>query len=137
MADGSRATGVRLVERGLDKEGRRQPNYAAGETVEAETIVLAEGCDGLASERFVQQAGLRRRTSQLYSVGVKEVVKVTEEQYARFGDRRVVHALGYPVWTPVMGPGMFGGGLAYSYGDSCIAVGMIVGLDWAEWNFNP
>jgi electron-transferring-flavoprotein dehydrogenase len=32
---------------------------------------------------------------------------------------------------------MFGGGLAYSYGDGCIAVGMIVGLDWAEQDFNP
>ncbi|OHD64591.1 MAG: electron transfer flavoprotein [Spirochaetes bacterium RBG_13_51_14] len=135
--DGSKAMGVKLVDQGLDKEGNKQPNYSAGEIIEADVIVLAEGCDGLVTERFIEKALLKRKTNQLYSIGVKEVIKVSEEQYERFGDNRVVHALGYPVWTPVLGPGMFGGGLMYSYGDNCIAVGMIVGLDWKEFDFNP
>ncbi len=131
------AAGVRLVDRGLDKEGEKQPNFAPGETIWADLVVLAEGCDGLATERFVQQAGLKREAVQLYSIGVKEVVAVSEEQYRQFGDDRVVHALGYPIWTPVLGPGMFGGGLMYACGDNKIAVGMIVGLDWQENDFNP
>ncbi len=135
--DGRCAAGVRLVDCGLDKEGRPQPNFSPGETIEADLVVLAEGCDGLVSERFVEEAGLKRQAPQMYSVGVKEVLSVSEEQYRLFGDRRVVHALGYPLWTPVAGPAMFGGGLMYSYGDNQIAVGMIVGLDWAEYDFNP
>jgi electron-transferring-flavoprotein dehydrogenase len=137
-AEGSRlAAGVRLVDQGLTKEGEKQPNYAPGELIKADLIVLAEGCDGLVTERFIEQAGLERQAGQMFSVGVKEVIKVSEEQYQLFGDRRVVHALGYPIWTPIIGPGMFGGGLMYSYGENTIAVGMIVGLDWKEYDFNP
>ncbi len=136
-ADGSGATGVKLVDQGLDREKNKQPNYAEGELIEAGIIVLAEGCDGLVTERFIDKARLSRKRNQLYSIGVKEIIRVSGDQYKKFGDNRVVHSLGYPIWTPVLGPGIFGGGLMYSYGDNCIAVGMITGLDWKEYDFNP
>ena len=131
------ARGVKVVDQGLDKHGHKQPNYLAGEVVEADVIVLAEGCDGLLTEKFIDKAGLKRRAHQLYSLGVKEVIRVSEEQYKKFGNGRVVHAMGYPIWTPVVGPGMFGGGIMYAMGDNRIAVGMIVGLDWKSCDFNP
>jgi electron-transferring-flavoprotein dehydrogenase len=132
-----RATGVKLVDLGRDKDGRPQPNFIAGEMISADIIILAEGCDGLVTEKFITKAGLRRRTNQLYSVGVKEIVKIRPEQYARFGDNRVIHAMGYPLWTPLTGPNMFGGGIMYSCGDNHVSVGMIVGLDWQYYDFNP
>lgn len=135
--DRNRATGVRLGDQGLDREGLPQPNHLPGEAVEAEVVILAEGCDGLLTEQFVRAAGLERSAPPLFSLGVKELIRVSDEQYRRFGDRRVVHAMGYPLWTPLIGPSSFGGGLAYSYGDNTIAVGMIVGLDWKERDFNP
>jgi electron-transferring-flavoprotein dehydrogenase len=131
------AVGVKLVDRGLNKEGHQEPNYVEGETVGAQFIVLAEGCDGLVTERFVETAGLRRRSPQLYSVGVKELIQVTPEQYNKFTRGRVVHAMGYPIWTPVLGPGMFGGGIVYAGEQDHLAVGMIVGLDWRYHNFSP
>lgn len=131
------ATGVKLVGQGLDKEGNKQPNYVEGETIAADAIILAEGCDGLVTEKFIEKAALQRESKQLYSIGVKELIKVSDEQYAKFGDGRVVHAMGYPIWTPVLGPGMFGGGIMYGMGDNKIAVGMIVGLDWKYHDFNP
>ena len=130
-------TGVRLVDQGLDKEGHRQCNYTPGDTVTADVILIAEGCDGLLAEKLIERGGLRRDAKQLYSVGVKELIRVSDEQYARFGDGHVVHAMGYPIWTPVLGPGMFGGGIMYAMGDNRIAVGMIVGLDWKYCDFNP
>ena len=129
--------GVKLVDRGLDKEGRKQPNFSEGETIGADFIVLAEGCSGLLTEKFVEKAGLRRQSPQLYSVGIKELIKVSSEQYNKFTSGRVVHAMGYPVWTPVLGPVMFGGGIMYPAGDDNIAVGMIVGADWKYCDFNP
>ena len=83
----------------------------------------------------------RRRASsvsspQLYSLGVKELIKVTPEQYNKFTRGRVVHAMGYPIWTPVLGPGMFGGGIVYAGEQDHLAVGMIVGLDWKYHDFN-
>ena len=137
IVDDNGAGAVKLVDQGLNKEGHKQPNYLEGETIEAKFIVLAEGCDGLLTEKFVEKAGLERRANQLYSVAVKELIKVSPEQYAEFTAGRVIHAMGYPIWTPVIGPGMFGGGIVYPLMAEHLAVGMIVGADWKYYNFNP
>lgn len=131
------ATGIKLVDQGLDKEGQKQSNYLAGETITAKTVIIAEGCDGLLAEKFIQKAQLIRQGNQLYSIGVKELIKVSDEQYQKFSSGRVVHAMGYPIWTPAIGPSMFGGGIMYPMGNNHIAVGMIVGLDFKYCDFNP
>ena len=132
-----KAIGVKLVDQGLDKEGNRQPNFVEGEIIRADFIVLAEGCDGLVTEKFIDEANLQRQSPQLYSVGVKELIKVSPEQYTKFTSSRVVHAMGYPIWTPVIGPGMFGGGIVYAGVQDHLSVGMIVGADWKYCDFNP
>ena len=137
IVDDTGAAAVKLVDQGLNKEGHKLPNYLEGETIEAKFIVLAEGCDGLLTEKFVEKAGLKRQANQLYSVGVKELIKVSPEQYAEFTAGRVMHAMGYPIWTPVIGPGMFGGGIVYAGQAEHLAVGMIVGADWKYYDFNP
>jgi len=131
------ATGVKLVDQGLNKEGDPERNYLPGETINAKTVIIAEGCDGLLAEKFIVKAGLHRQGSQLYSLGVKELIRVSDAQYKKFGSGRVVHAMGYPIWTPLRGPAMFGGGIMYPMGDNHIAVGMIVGLDYKYCDFNP
>jgi len=131
-----KATGVKLVDQGLDKEGNKQPNFVEGEVIEADFVVLAEGCDGLVTEKFIEKANLQRKSNQLYSLGVKELIKVSPEQYNKFTSGRVVHAMGYPIWTPVIGPGMFGGGIVYAGVQEHISVGMIVGADWKYCDFN-
>jgi electron-transferring-flavoprotein dehydrogenase len=132
-----RSVGVRLVDQGLDKKGNKQTNFEEGEVINARFVVLAEGCDGLVTEKFIEKAGLQRKSPQLYSVGIKEIIQVSSEQYKKFGDNRVVHAMGYPIWTPFVGPAMFGGGICYPVEDEHIAVGMIVGADWKYCDFNP
>jgi electron-transferring-flavoprotein dehydrogenase len=131
------STGVKLVDQGLDSNGNKQPNYVEGEIVNADFILLAEGCDGLVTEKFVEKANLKRQANQLYSLGVKELIKVSAEQYEKFGTDRVVHAMGYPIWTPFAGPSMFGGGIIYAGAEEHLSVGMIVGLDWKYCDFNP
>ena len=134
---GSMARGVKLVDQGLDREGNKQPNVVEREIISTNFVVLAEGCDGLLTEKFVENARLQRQSPQLYSIGIKELIKVSSEQYKRFGDGRVVHAMGYPIWAPLIGPGMFGGGICYPAGDEHIAVGMVVGADWKYCDFDP
>ncbi len=133
----SKAAGVKLVDQGIDKEGNKQPNYVEGEIINADFVVLAEGCDGLVTEKFITKANLFRASPQLYSVGVKELIKVSGEQYSKFTSGRVVHAMGYPIWTPVIGPGIFGGGIIYAGVQDHLSVGMIVGADWKYYDFNP
>lgn len=131
------ATGVKLVAQGLDRHGNRQPNYVDGEIISADVIVLAEGCDGLVTEKFITKASLERQAKQLYSVGVKELIRVSNEQFAKFTSQRAVHAMGWPLWMPVLGPAMFGGGTMHPVSQNHIAVSMIVGLDWKYCDFNP
>jgi electron-transferring-flavoprotein dehydrogenase len=130
------AIGVKLVDQGLDKEGNKQPNFVEGEIINADFVVLAEGCDGLVTENFVEKANLQRQSPQLYSVGIKELIKVSPEQYNKFTSGRVVHAMGYPIWTPIIGPAMFGGGIVYAGDQDHLSVGMIVGADWKYCDFN-
>ncbi len=135
--EGGKADGVVLVEQGLDKQGNKQPNYMPPENIYAENIILCEGCDGLVTEAFIAKAGLERKCVQLYSVGVKEVIKVSDEQYKEFGDGTSVHAMGYPIWMPLTGTAIFGGGVMYSMGNNHIAIAMITALDWKQCDFNP
>jgi len=130
-------TGVKLVDQGRDKEGNKQPNFVQGEIINADFVVLAEGCDGLLTEKFIEKAGLKRRCPQLYSVAVKELIKVSNRQYKELSSERAIHAMGYPIWIPALGPAMFGGGIIYPGDDDHIAVGMIVGADWKYYDFNP
>jgi electron-transferring-flavoprotein dehydrogenase len=132
-----KASGVILVEQGLDKDRNKQPNYIPEEKIHAERIILCEGCDGLVTKSFISKAGLKRKRTQLYSVGIKEIIKVSDQQYKAFGENTSVHAMGYPIWIPFKGPAMFGGGVMYSMGDNMIAVIMITALDWKECDFNP
>ncbi|MFA5422962.1 MAG: electron-transfer flavoprotein:ubiquinone oxidoreductase [Phycisphaerae bacterium] len=130
-------TAVKLVDQGLDKEGNKQPNFVPGEIIRADFVILAEGCDGLLTEKLVEKASLIRKTNQLYSVSIKELIKVNPGQYERFTKGRVIHAMGYPLWTPVIGPNMFGGGIVYAGLKDHLSVGMIVGADWKYCDFNP
>ncbi len=132
-----RAGGAALVDQGVDKEGRKQSNYVKGDEIKADIIILAEGASGLATEDFVIKAGLKREINQVFSVGVKQIIKVSEDNYRHFGENRALHTMGYPLWSPIVGPGIFGGGFAYSYGKDQIAIGIIAGADWEYYNFNP
>lgn len=137
IGTGKKINGIKLVDQGLDKEGHPQPNYIKGETITADVLILAEGTDGLVTEDLVAKAGLKRQNNQVFSVSVKEIMRVSKKQYELFGDNRAVHTMGYPLWSPIFGPAIFGGGFAYSYGNNEIAIGIIAGADWKYYNFNP
>jgi electron-transferring-flavoprotein dehydrogenase len=135
--ENGKASGVIIGEQGRSRDGEKQPNYLPPEKIYAESIVLAEGCDGLVTETFVEKAALARERYQLYSIGVKEVIRVNDEQYQAFGSGTCLHAMGYPIFSIIKGPRIFGGGVMYAMDKNHIAVGMITALDWKDCNFNP
>lgn len=132
-----RVTAVKLVDQGISREGTSLPNYQPGETLTPDLLILAEGADGLLTEQFIEQAGLSRAANQLYSLGIKELIQVSREQFDAFTSGRAIHTIGWPLWRPVIGPAMFGGGFVYPAGDQILAVGLIVGLDYPFPDFNP
>lgn len=132
-----RVTSVKLVDQGISREGELLPNYQAGEIITPDLLILAEGADGLLTEQFIEQAGLRRERNQLYSLGVKELIEVSPEQFAAFTAHRAIHTIGWPLWRPLIGPSLFGGGFAYPVAEGVLALGVIMGLDFPYSDFNP
>jgi electron-transferring-flavoprotein dehydrogenase len=117
-------------ERGLDREGRQQANYVPSEAVEARVTVFGEGSLGRLAEQVIEHNGLARgRNPQVFSVGVKEVIRLPEGN--AFGTNHVIHTFGYPV------PAVFGGGTLYSMGKNTVAVALVMGLDWEYADLNP
>ena len=128
--DGRRVAGVRLGDRGLDREGRQQVNHVPGETITAKVTVFGEGSLGQLAEDVIKRNGLAKDANpQIYSVGVKEIVKLPADN--KFGANHVVHTFGYPL------PRLFGGGTIYSMSQNTVAVALVMGLDWKYADLNP
>ncbi|AQQ10501.1 Electron transfer flavoprotein-ubiquinone oxidoreductase [Sedimentisphaera cyanobacteriorum] len=133
----ARAKGVRLADKGLDEGGIKQMNYTPGELINAENVILAEGADGYVTEQFIAHSELERNQPQIYSLGVKEVIEVSPEQYKAIGSSNVLRFAGYPLWKPFSSPSIFGGGALYPLGSRRIAVVLISALDWKYKDYSP
>ena len=129
--ENNRVIGVRLGDKGLNKEGNKLNNYVAGETIESKVTVLGEGSAGQLAADLIRNYNLDAgKNPQIYSLGVKEVIKLPPNN--NFGTNHVIHTLGYPLPASV-----FGGGAIYSMGNNHIAVALIIGLNWRYCNLNP
>lgn len=123
--------GVKLDDKGLDKEGKEQSNYLPGDVLEAKVTVFGEGSLGKRTEELVKQFGLNKgKNPPIYSVGVKEVIRLPEKN--NFGPNRVIHTLGFPAPADI-----FGGGSLYSMGPNQVAVSLILALDWRYCDLSP
>ena len=133
VEDGS-VRGVKLGEKGRNKEGEEQVNYLPGETIKADVTVLGEGSLGLLTEDLVKRFNLDNgRNPQVHSLGVKEIIRLPENN--NFGSNRVIHTMGFP--NRLLTPDIFGGGTLYSMGQNTVAVALILALDWRYCDLDP
>ncbi len=134
VVEDNSVSGVKLGDKGLDKDGNKQPNYTPGEIIEAKVTVFGEGSLDLLAEELVKKFNLGNgRNPQVYSLGVKEIIRLPEKN--NFGPNRVIHTMGFP--NKVLAPDIFGGGTMYSLGENMVAVALILSLDWRYCNLNP
>ena len=80
---------------------------------------------------MIAQLGLGGKNPQVYSLGLKQAIKLPKEAN-RFGPNRVLHTIGYPNKFDV-----FGGGFLYDMGEDMVSLGLVVGLDWRYHDLNP
>ena len=130
VKDGA-VSGVKLGDKGLNKEGEKQPNYLPGDVLEAKVTVFGEGSLGQLSEDLATKFNLGKgRNPQIHSLGVKEIIRLPEKN--NFGTNRVIHTLGFPLT-----PDVFGGGTLYSMGKDTVAVALVLALDWRYCDLDP
>jgi electron-transferring-flavoprotein dehydrogenase len=120
-----RVVGVRTGDKGIDREGKRKPNFEAGIDLLAKVTVLGEGVRGSLTKTLIRRLGLDEgREPQVYSLGVKELWELPDDRYPT---GRVTHTLGFPSdqWT-------YGGGWIYGMQNRIVNLGYVTGLDYRD-----
>jgi len=130
LYEGNRVSGVRTDDKGIDRTGRRKPNFQPGYNLRAKVTVFAEGPRGSLTKQLVQRLGLDRgRNPQVYTLGIKELWEIAAGRIAR---GHVTHTAGWPLDSR-----QFGGGFIYALSETRISLGLVAGLDYEDPRFDP
>jgi electron-transferring-flavoprotein dehydrogenase len=124
LVSGGRVVGIRTGDRGRGRDGEELANFEPGSDITARVTILAEGTQGhltgVALDRFAMQS-----RPQVWALGVKEVWEVPKPL------DRVIHTMGWPL-RGAKKFREFGGSFIYPLGENMVALGMVVGLDYAD-----
>ncbi len=122
--------GVRTGDKGIDKDGKRKPNFEPGVDLLAKVTVLGEGSRGSLAKQVMARFGLLEgKEPQVFSLGVKELWEVPE---GNFPEGKVVHTLGFPSDTRT-----YGGGWIYGFKNNIVSIGYVTGLDYEDPMIDP
>lgn len=125
----SNLRGVATKDMGISKEGKPKDGFERGMEFHARMTVLAEGCHGSLTKQAIAKYNLRENSDpQTYGLGIKEVWQVKPENYKH---GYVGHSLGFPLLEE------YGGGFMYHFDGDKVAVGIVVGLDYANPYVSP
>jgi len=121
--------GAKTKDTGIDHHGHQLDNFQAGNRIEANITIFAEGTRGSLTKMLIEKYKLDAESNkEIYSLGCKEVWSVPEGNIAA---GQVFHTMGYPLNNDE-----FGGGFIYGLNDNKVAVGLVVGLDYQDPTFN-
>ena len=122
--------GVATGNLGLGKDGTPTDHFQLGMELHAKYTVFAEGSRGslgrLLIDKFDLAAG---KDPQSYGIGLKELWEVAP---ARHQPGLVIHTAGWPLDAAT-----YGGSFLYHAAENKVAVGFVVGLDYANPWLSP
>ena len=127
--DGS-VKGVATQDMGVGRDGQPKASFEPGVELHARVTVFAEGCRGHLTKSLLERFDLRAGVDpQTYGIGIKELWEIDP---AKHEQGLVVHTLGWPLDRST-----YGGSFLYHLEDNQVAVGFVVGLDYANPHLNP
>ncbi len=130
LFEDGRLNGVATGAMGIGKDGAPTANFQPGVELRAKETLIAEGCRGSLTKQLTQRFGLRDDSGpQTYGLGIKELWEV---EPARHVPGLVVHSVGWPLDTAT-----YGGSFLYHLESHQVAVGFVVGLDYANPYLSP
>ncbi|EPY01515.1 electron transfer flavoprotein-ubiquinone oxidoreductase [Magnetospirillum fulvum] len=122
--------GVATGDMGVGKDGEPGPNFTPGVELLARQTLFAEGCRGSLTKTLFERFDLRRECDvQTYGIGIKELWEIDPAQHH---PGKIVHSVGWP-----MDAKTYGGAFLYHLEDNQVAVGFVVGLDYANPHLSP
>jgi len=120
--------GVRTGDKGRDKSGHPKGNFEPGVDILSDVTVFGEGAHGNLFQQAATQFNLLKgKTPQLYEIGMKEIIEVSEEQIKTMGMPHVIHTLGYPLDIQTSG-----GGFIYQMANNRLALGLLISLSYSN-----
>ena len=121
--------GAKTKDTGIDHHGNQLDNFQPGTRIEAKITIFAEGTRGSLTKMLIQKFDLDKgKNAQIYSLGCKELWSVPQ---GNIEPGEVYHTMGYPLNNDE-----FGGGFIYGLKDNKVAIGIVVGLDYKDPEFD-
>jgi electron-transferring-flavoprotein dehydrogenase len=122
--------GVATGDQGIGRDGKPTANHQPGADLRARYTFFAEGCRGSLSEQLMARFDLRKDCGpQTYGIGLKELWEVAPEKHQ---PGLIVHTVGWP-----LDGATYGGSFLYHLDNNQVAVGFVVGLDYANPHLSP
>ena len=122
--------GVATGDMGVGRDGEPTDQYQPGMELHAKYTIFAEGARGQLGRQLIEKFKLGDgRDPQAYGIGIKELWEIDP---AKSRPGLVVHTAGWPLDSDT-----YGGSFLYHLNDNQVAVGMVVGLDYANPWLSP
>ena len=126
LIEGQGVVGVRTTPSGLGRDGRPGEGEAMPPMdLTARVTVLSEGTRGSLTQAWLEWQRVTSPNPQIYALGVKELWRVQRPL------DRIVHTMAWPLPADT-----FGGSFLYPMADDLVALGLVVGLDYADARFD-
>src|SRR5499427_1004558 len=130
LYDGSRVTGVRTDDKGIDKQNQPKSNFEPGYDLKAKVTILAEGTRGSLTKQLINKFNLAKdRNPQTWGQGVKELWEVPS---GRIAPGEVIYTMGWPLTSKE-----YGGAWIYGSKDNVVSLGFVIGLDYPDPRLDP
>ena len=122
--------GVATGDMGVGRDGQPTDQFQPGMALLAKYTVFAEGARGQLGRELIARYQLDQgRDPQSYAIGIKELWEI---EPAKSKPGLVVHTAGWPLDSDT-----YGGSFLYHMDNNQVAVGLVVGLDYANPYLSP
>lgn len=122
--------GIATGDMGIGKDGEKTEGYEPGMELLGKQTIFAEGCRGHLTKTLFEKFDLREgKDPQTFAIGIKELWDIDP---AKSEPGKVWHSVGWPVKTDV-----YGGSFLYHLNGNQVAVGYVIGLDYANPHLSP
>ncbi|HUE76635.1 MAG TPA: electron-transfer flavoprotein:ubiquinone oxidoreductase [Longimicrobiales bacterium] len=126
LVEGDRVRGIRTAATGLSRDGEPGSGYMPPTDVVARVTALSEGTRGPLAQAYMGWQEIGAENPQIFALGVKEIWETKRPLDA------VIHTLGWPLPKDA-----FGGSFMYPMEPKVVALGLVVGLDYADAGLDP
>ncbi|HEX7383926.1 MAG TPA: NAD(P)/FAD-dependent oxidoreductase, partial [Burkholderiaceae bacterium] len=130
LGDDGAVKGVATGNMGIGRDGEPTDHFQLGMELHAKYTVFAEGSRGSLGRQLIERYRLADgKDPQSYAIGIKELWEIDA---AKHQPGLVIHTAGWP-----LDPDTYGGSFLYHAADRKVALGFVVGLDYANPWLSP